>query len=280
MISRISSVVFSLLVCGVFSFAQQSPRPLPKVTIAGSEVRSMKSAKTGRNYDIYIHLPSDYAKDPAKRYPVIYLLDGQCDFKLMDSVMGGLVYDKFAPEVFLVGITYSGENADYNSLRAMDYTPAADSSLRGSGDAAKFHAFLKSELIPMVEANYRVDSAQRYLMGSSFAGEFTLFALFTDPSMFKGYIAASPAVQYGDRFAFKQEEEFSKAHKELPVRLFIGVGGIEDLSGPVQEFAKVLKSRNYKGLTLETRVIQGERHAGNKPELYNRAVRWMFAQNQ
>ena len=43
----------------------------------------------------------------------------------MDSILGGLVYDKFAPEMILVGITYSGENADYDGLRAMDLTPVA-----------------------------------------------------------------------------------------------------------------------------------------------------------
>jgi hypothetical protein len=38
----------------------------------------------------------------------------------------------------------------------------------------------------------------------------------------------------------------------------------------------VLKSRAYSGLKLETRVIEGERHAGNKPEAYNRGLRFMF----
>jgi hypothetical protein len=39
---------------------------------------------------------------------------------------------------------------------------------------------------------------------------------------------------------------------------------------------KVIGDRNYAGLDLETRIIEGERHAGNKPEAYNRGLRFIF----
>jgi predicted alpha/beta superfamily hydrolase len=106
--------------------AQPSPLPhssLPPVTIPGSEVRALTSKETGRNYDLYIHIPSSYPKETTRKYPVLYILDGQWDFKLMDSVLGGLVYDKFVPEIIMVGLTYSGDNPDYNTLRAVDFTP-------------------------------------------------------------------------------------------------------------------------------------------------------------
>ena len=245
------------------------------MTIAGSEVRSLKSTNTGREYDIYMHLPSDYGKDTGKKYPVVYILDGQWDFKLMDSVLGGLVYDKFVPQMILVGITYSGENPDYDSLRAMDYTPVAGPP-KGSGDAPKFYAFMKNELMPFIEKSYRCDEKQRVLMGSSFGGLFTLYAMFTDPSLFKGYMAASPAVSYGDRYSFKQEAEYAKSHKDLAVRLYMGVGSDEGLTKPVQEFMKTMDSRGYKGLTREFKVVDPERHASNKPEIYNRGLRFLF----
>ena len=41
---------------------------------------------------------------------------------------------------------------------------------------------------------------------------------------------------------------------------------------------QTLRSRGYKGLELETRVIEGERHASNKPEVYNRGLRFAFRQ--
>ena len=59
----------------------------------------------------------------------------------MDSVLGGLVYDKFVPEMIMVGITYSGENADYGGLRAMDYTPTATRQKRDLGMLPNFSSF-------------------------------------------------------------------------------------------------------------------------------------------
>lgn len=245
------------------------------VSIPDSQVRQLKSSATGRSYDIYVRLPTDYAQSQ-KEYPVLYLLDGQWDFKLLDSIYGGLFYDGFVPEIIIVGITYSGKDADYGALRAMDYTTVPELSLAGSGDAPKFFAFLKKQLIPFIEAEYRADASRRVLMGSSYGGIFTLYAMFSEPSLFSGYVAASPAVVYGDRFAFEQEATYASSHKDLPVRLFLSVGELEGLKRPVQQFMQILSDRNYIGLEMETLIVEGERHASNKPEAYNRGLRFIF----
>ena len=250
----------------------------PRVTIADSEVRTMKSASTGRDYELYVHLPARYHLSGTETYPVLYILDGQGDFKLMDSVLGGLVYDGFVPELIMVGITYSGETPDYNALRAMDYTPTPVRQLVGSGDGPRFLGFLKGELLPFIEASYRVDASRRALQGSSYAGLFTLHVMLTDPGLFRAYVSASPAVTYDDRYAFKEEAEYARTHQALPARLFLAVGGAEELTTPVLEYMKTLESRLYRGLRLETRVIEGERHAGNKPEAFNRGLRFIFSQ--
>jgi predicted alpha/beta superfamily hydrolase len=249
---------------------------IPVVTLPGTQLRQLHSAATGRDYDIQVSLPADYARNPGARYPVLYIVDGQWDFKLMLSVQGGLVYDRFTPQIIIVGITWSGANANYDSLRAMDLTPAATRRLPGSGAAPQFLAFIKDQLIPFVEATYRADPARRVLMGSSFGGLFTLYALFSDPSLFAGYMAGSPSVTYAGRTGFALEASYAAAHRDLPVRLYIAVGSIEDLANPVQEFWGVVRSRNYAGLTLETRVIEGERHSGNKPEAFNRGLRFIL----
>lgn len=248
------------------------------VTIPLSQLRQLNSTATGRNYDLYIRLPNNYAKDQTKKYPVVYLLDGQWDFRMLDAIYGGLEYDKFVPELIIVGITYSGENADYETLRAMDYTPVNDKSFNGSGGAPKFLSFIKEQLMPFIETNYRADSSQRVLMGSSFGGTFTLFALFTEPTLFSGYVASSPVTVFGNNFAFKQEAAYASSHKDLPVKLFLGVGEVESLKLPVEKFMDVLRGRNYTGFKMETRIIEGEGHASNKPEIYNRGLRFVFQQ--
>jgi predicted alpha/beta superfamily hydrolase len=254
---------------------QPSTNP-PNVSLPGTEVRQLKSSATGRDYDIYVRLPEGYAQEQAKKYPVLYVLDGQWDFKLLDSIYGGLHYDGFVPEMIIVGITYSGDGADYGALRAMDYTPVRDVFFGGAGHAPRFFAFLKEELLPFIEDNYRADPSQRALMGSSFGGTFTLYAMFTEPTLFSGYVSGSPIVPYGDGFALRQEAEYARKHKDLPVRLFLSVGELEEMARPVSQFAQILSERNYTGLQMEMRTIEGEGHASNKPETYNRGLRFIF----
>lgn len=271
------SVLFCLMVSGCTQATPATSNPaLPQVTIPNSEVRTLKSTNTGRTYDIYIRLPEEYPESEARNYPVLYVLDGQWDFKLLDSIYGGLHYDKFIPEIIIVGVTYAGDNPDYEALRAMDYTPAAGYSLPGSGDADKFLAFFKEELIPLIETNYRTDASQRMLMGSSFGGLFALYTLFAAPELFSGYVAASPAVTFGNRAVFKQEAEFASQHQNLPVKLYISVGELEPLAAPVKAFIEVMNEHDYQGLTMETQIIAGERHASNKPEAYNRGLRFIL----
>jgi predicted alpha/beta superfamily hydrolase len=248
----------------------------PLVALPGTELRTLQSSHTGRDYDIYIRFPESYASGD-QTYPTLYVLDGQWDFKLLDSIQGGLYFDGFTPEMLIVGITYSGEEPNYEVLRAMDYTPVRANPVLGSGDAPKFYDFIEQELIPFVESGYRADPSHRVLMGSSYGGLFTLYALFRQPELFQGYISASPAVPYGNRFAFDQEADYAESRDDLPVRLFLSVGSIEQLAYPVEEFARILEEREYDGLQLEYRVIEGERHAGNKPEAYNRGLRFVFA---
>jgi uncharacterized protein len=256
--------------------AAQTSQAFRQVTIPGSEVRSLESSATRRSYDLYVRLPEEYEQNQRNTYPVLYVLDGQWDFKLLDSIYGGLHYDKFVPAMIIVGVTYSGENPDYDALRALDYTPVRDPFFPGSGEGSKFLAFFKDELIPFIESEYRADSSERMLMGSSFGGTFTLYAMFAEPGLFHGYVAGSPIVTFGNRDVFKQEAAYASSHPELPVRLFLGVGELEEIAGPVEEFMQVLRERNYTGLKLETRTIEGERHAGNKPEIYNRGLRFLF----
>ncbi|MEO6590364.1 MAG: alpha/beta hydrolase-fold protein [Pyrinomonadaceae bacterium] len=269
-----------LSVCALlFAFlsADAQTKKFPSVEIKGSQIRSLRSKETGRDYDLYIQPTGDLKS--GKKYPVLFVLDGQWDFKLLDSVYGGLHYDKYIPEMIIVGITYSGENPNYDELRAMDYTPTPEARHKGSGDAAKFLKFIKKDVVPFVEKNYNADPNRRILMGSLLGGLFTLYALFEEPNFFQGYVAASPAVSWDTDFSFRHEKQFAEKHKDLNARVYIAVGDSEELSAPVKEFMKTIKGRNYKNLKLETRVLEEERHAGNKPEIYNRGLRFVFKED-
>jgi hypothetical protein len=272
-------IAFALL-CSMANGATKKPEKaaaaLPRVSIPNTEILGLKSSDTGRDYDLYVHLPDGYARGTEKKYPIVYVLDGQWDFKLLASIYGGLRYDQVAPELIVVGVTYSGDSPDYGALRAMDYTPTPVKTVPGSGDAPKFLAFFKKELIPFVEANYPADPSRRALLGSSYGGLFTLYAMFSDPELFRSYVAVSPDVLYDDRYGFKQEAAYARKRRHLPVSLYLAVGEKEDLRQPVEDFARIVSDRGYTGLKVTSRVVEGEGHSGVKPEAFNRGLRFVM----
>ncbi len=262
-----------------------APEPLkgkPRYTIGNSEVTVLESSNTGKTYELIVGLPGSYQKEPDRRYPIWYQLDGQWDFALVNALTGGLVYDEVVPEIIVVGLSYGGKNPDYQALRDDDYPPTRAKTHDGrqlGGGGPKFLAALEREIIPRIESTYRADPQRRVLAGSSFGGLFALYALFEKPELFSATVALSPAVGWDDRWLFQRQREFHASNSELDERVWISFASDEwpDFAQHIQAFQREFRAARYRGLTLENRVIQGERHAGNKPEGYNRAMRFVFA---
>ena len=63
------------------------------------------------------------------------------------------------------------------------------------GGAAAFLEFIEKELVPHVEANYPVTQF-RTLIGHSYGGLFTLFALAERPALFNYYLAIDPSMDW------------------------------------------------------------------------------------
>ena len=254
---------------------QQAAAVDPVVTVTDRK-HLLPSAFTGHVNALYVSLPASYGRDTLRKYPVVYVLDGQWDLKLVTSIQGNLLYDQFTPEIIIVGVTYAGPDAKYDELRASDFTPSVDPNVPGSGGGPNFLRSLKTELIPFIEKSYRADPKQRVLMGSSYGGLFTLYAMFTEPELFSAYVAASPAVAFDADYSLRQEADYARRRMDLPVRLYLTVGELENLATPVRAFMKQLSERGYRKLELETRVVERERHTGQKPESYNRGLRFAF----
>jgi len=271
-------LLFALVCVPVFS--QNHPQStLPPVTIPGTEKRTVSSSILGEDFDLLVNLPRGY-QDTTKSFPVVYLLDAQWDFPLVNAVYGEQYYDGFVPAVIVVGITWGGADRDYDYLRARDLTPTKISQMPQSGNAPKFLDFIAKELFPYVNAHYRTVKNDRTLVGSSLGGLFTLHALFHDPQVFTRFILTSPSITWDNYALAKQESTYAKTHSDLPAKVFMGVGGFEaGTVGEVQKFADVLRGRGYKGLQLETRVLEGIGHSGSKAEGYTRGLQSVFARS-
>lgn len=252
----------------------------PEVTISGSEIRTIKSSIVkDQEYKLHISLPGSY-KNTTKKYPVVFLMDSQWDFPLVSSIYGEQYYDGFIPEVIIVGVTWGGKNPNPDVLRARDYTPTDDKRNVETGGANNFLDFMKTELFPFLENNYRVKSDDRTLVGCSLGGLFTLYTLFTHTDMFTNYVAASPAVGWDNGVLYQFEKEFSKKKITKQKRVYMTVGDVELSKSYYQKFAKNMVDNNYNNVLLHSKVLENTGHSGTKSETYTRGLQYAFKRNE
>lgn len=274
------SMTIAMTMAALPAAAADKAGKLPAYVIPGSEVRTLPKNAAGREYALFIHLPSSYARSPGKRYPVVYVTDGYWDFQKLVAIQGALAFDKVAPEFITVGMGYVGENLDYGNLRRWELSPVRfGEPAESSGRAKDFLDTIESVFIPLIDKEYRTDPKQRVLGGASLGGLFTLYSMFTKPDLFSGYIAVTPAVVLDNAWLLKYEEEFAKAGKTVNARLYMTAGGNES-PGFIADIFRMnqrLAQRKYPKLAHEFRVIDGERHAGMQLESYNRGIRFVFA---
>jgi predicted alpha/beta superfamily hydrolase len=271
--------VTTLIICllGGTSFAADAPA-FPPHTIGNSQLRVLPRNADGREYQLHIGLPASYAKDKDRRYPVFFVTDGYWDFEKMHVIRGSLVYDKVVPEFIIVGLGYPGENLDYGRMRRWELSPVQFDGDPRTGRAGNFLRALETEIIPFVEREYRIDPENRILAGASLGGLFTLYAMYSKPQLFSGYVAATPAVVVGNDWLIDYEESFVAENRALSTRLFVSVGENESpaFRRAIMRYHERVSSRKHEGLAYQFRVIDGERHAGMQSESYTRGLRFVF----
>jgi uncharacterized protein len=254
------------------ALAADAPAGYAPHSIPNTLLRPLAKNADGRTYQLHIHLPGSFAKEPKRRYPVLYVTDGYWDFATIVASYNNLAYDKVVPEFIVVGLGYAGDNLDYGELRGWELSPVRP------GNADKFIASLEKDIFPLLEREYRADPAQRFLAGSSLGGLFTLHAMYAKPDLFKGYIAASPAIVVGNDWIIGQARAYAATGKPIKARLY--VTGAENewpgfLAG-IKRYQALLPELKHPELVFENRSIDGERHAGTKAESYTRGMRFVF----
>jgi len=264
------SIFILLILIQLNATAQSTP-----VTIPGSEKRNIHSSVVNQDYELHINLPSGYAAS-SKKYPVVYLMDSQWDFPLVTALYGQQYFDGFIPPVIIVGVTWGGRRPNPDSLRARDYTPTKESRLPQSGGADRFLSFMKTELFPFIENNYKADNTGRTLMGSSLGGLFTLYTLLTQPELFQRYIAVSPAFTWDNNVLLEYEQKYYENKKAPPAKLFMCMGSVERSAAAFGQLTQFLSTRQYSSLNIQTKVLENIGHSGTKGEGYERGLQYVF----
>jgi len=261
--------------------------------IEGSEVFTYDSTHVAEQFTIRVFLPYSYG-DEGKNFPVMYLFDSDRSFGMAETALSylnlGLNFGmgKNVPEMIVVGIGYERGLIPWLFTRVRDFTPTEDPSFNynnpnfqipESGKADDFLAFLRNELIPLIERTYRVDSSLKVAASHSMSGLFSLYSVISYPGLFQKAIIGSPFVGWDDKYLFGCEEEFSKTHDALPLKAYFSVTGGEPTPSYIEEvkdFVNVLKKRNYEGLEVELAEYPEENHFSSWPKVFSDGLVYLF----
>ncbi|HNW60498.1 MAG TPA: alpha/beta hydrolase-fold protein [bacterium] len=238
-----------LLVLGMgWGHACLSQRPITAGRVEVIHSRILDEARTCQ-----ISLPSSYAWAPDRRYPVLYLLDGEANFLHTAGSVGFLSSTGEIPELIIVAIT--------STVRIRDFTQTDWSShWIGGGGASHFKSFLSRELIPDIEKKYR-SNGFRILFGHSAAGQFVLYTMTAEPSLFNAYAALSPSLDWDDNLPQRSLAESFAQTDSLKAFLYFAWS---DDSGQAlaadQGLLETLKSRSPGGFRWAAKAFPDETH--------------------
>ncbi|MBU3005652.1 alpha/beta hydrolase [Paraglaciecola arctica] len=247
-----------------------------KAGIRGSAtVDGLQSKILNEQRDLLIHLPNNYHKYSSRRYPVLYLLDGQRNLRHTAGTLDLLNQDNKAQEMIIVAIK--------NTHRTRDFTPTYDESYNQwgiSGGADRFLDFIEKELIPYMAKNYRTNNF-KILSGHSLGGLLAVYALQSRPQLFQAHFAFSPSLWWHDQVIFEQAEDFFAKTTELHNYLYANMGN-ED--GPMlssyERYTVLLEAHAPKGFRYNADLDTSETHGSTALAGQALAYRGLYASLQ
>ena len=153
--------------------------------VAIGTYRVLHSAILGEDRVLQVHLPESY-RAGRSAYPVVYLFYSDAVdeyFAQLVTDLSLLTADRM-PETILVGIP--------NTQRYRDLLPWPRARGQpGDGHADVFLRFVREELIPFVEREYRT-KAYRILVGPQAAAVFGIYSLLEAPGTFRAFVLNDP----------------------------------------------------------------------------------------
>ena len=145
-----------------------------------------------RHRRIWIYLPESYISSK-KRYPVLYMHDGQNVFDAATSFSGEWGVDETldsinAKECIVVAIDNGGDK------RLNEYCPY-DMPKYGKGEGDQYLAFIVRTLKPYIDQHFRTKKSREntFIAGSSMGGLISFYAMLKYPNVFGGAGVFSPA---------------------------------------------------------------------------------------
>lgn len=225
---------------------------------------TVRSGILNEDRDYTIRLPGSYASDSRRRYPVLYVLDGQSQAGHTADSAALMARIDAMPEIIVVGVSsMDGET------RNRDYTPPGmrlDTDRPGgeTGAGDRFLAFFRDELIPAVERGHRT-MRPRMLAGWSRGGLFVTWSLIAEPQLFDARFAHSPALWRENDLIVTQLEGALSRDVTDGGFLFLSLGAEENekMKGAFAHAVEMLERLRSPKLRWQTTVTDGAVHETN-----------------
>lgn len=226
----------------------------------------------GRQVTVY--LPPGYDEHPDRRYPVLYMQDGQNLFDPQRSYIPGqhwqlkeaadaAIGERTASPMIIVGIDHAGP------ARIDEYTPVRDPKHNGGGKAADYAKFLLEKVKPAIDQRYRTIPNQTAVGGSSLGGLVSLYLVLKHPDVFRAGAAMSPSVWWSGRAILNDVDAFDGPK----ARLWLDVGGRE--GGEALNDARELRDRLMAKGWPELRYYE-DRRADHSERAWAKRVRMVL----
>ncbi len=217
-------------------------------------------------HDFIVYLPPTYEAEPDRRYPVLYLQDGQNLFDPDTSFIHGnywrvgetadeLIRTGAIEPLVIVGIYNTGEH------RIDEYTPIEDKRL-GGGRADAYGQMLIEELKPFVDHQYRtlLGVENCGVGGSSLGGLVSMYLALRYAWVFGKLAAMSPSVWWRNRAILKTVAQI-KRKPNLRIWLDIGTDESPRALPDARALNTALVKQGWKlNVDLSYLEVQGGQH--------------------
>lgn len=163
---------------------------------------TMHSSILKEEREIAIQLPKNYNNSDFEsgNYPVLYVLDGDFNFQYVAAIerFGTKFLYRPFPEMIVVGIKNTDRTRDFTPSNTVVEGKNGEKRFVTSGGADNFIKFLEEELQPHINSKYRTNG-YNVLLGHSFGGLFSIYALLERPGLFQSYIVIDPSLWWDNK---------------------------------------------------------------------------------